>query len=234
MKPGTLYLLPAFLGENNLNVIPAETIQLLDKLNVFIVEDKRTARRTLRAMGYKKNFDTEVVMHELDKHAKGQSCRQLLQEVLNGADAGLMSEAGNPCIADPGYQVVAYAHRQQINVCPLVGPSSILLALIASGFNGQQFCFHGYLPVREAERIQKIKQLENAALSGVTQLFMETPFRNQPLFESLLKTCKPTTPLCVACDLTLPTQFIRTFKISEWQQQVPNLHKRYVVFALGR
>lgn len=234
MKPGTLYLLPAFLGEHNLNIIPAETIQLLNNLHVFIVEDKRTARRSLRAMGYKRNFDTEVVMHELDKHAKSQHPKQLLHEVLNGADAGLMSEAGNPCIADPGHEIVAYAHRQNINVYPLVGPSSILLALIASGFNGQQFCFHGYLPVKESERIQKIRQLENAALQGVTQLFMETPFRNQQLLESVLKSCKPSTALSVACDLTLPTQFVRTCKVSEWQQQLPNLHKRYVVFALGR
>jgi len=235
-----LYLIPTLLGGNETNILPSQILSTVENLSEFIVEDARSARRFLRAIGYKKNFDTEVIIRELDKHADKQDCETLLQNVLKGKDAGIISEAGNPCIADPGSEVVAYAHAHDIDVVPLVGPSSILLALIASGFNGQQFTFHGYLPVQPPERIKKIKQLE-AALApplggggGATQIFMETPFRNQKFLEDILKTCRDETLLCIACDLTLPTEFIKTKSIRDWKKQVPEINKRYCIFLLGR
>jgi 16S rRNA (cytidine1402-2'-O)-methyltransferase len=232
MLPGKIFLIPSFLGEDNPSIIPQQVKDAVNSLDEFIVEDLRTARRYLRAIGYKKNFDTEVTLHELDKHAQKQDCNLLLENVLRGKNCGLISEAGNPCIADPGNEVVAFAHKKNIEVVPLVGPSSILLALIASGFNGQQFFFHGYLPIKEPNRSKKIKQLENAS-HGATQLFMETPFRNAKLLDELLKTCADTTNLCIACDLTLPTQFIKTKTIKEWKQQKPELNKRYCIFLMG-
>jgi 16S rRNA (cytidine1402-2'-O)-methyltransferase len=229
---GKVFLIPSFLGEDNAAIIPQQVKDAVQLLDEFIVEDARTARRYLRAIGYHKNFDTQVTIRELDKHAQKQNCSLLLENVLKGKDCGIISEAGNPCIADPGNELVAFAHQNKIEVVPLVGPSSILLALIASGFNGQQFCFHGYLPIKDPERSRKIKQIE-AQSAQTTQIFMETPFRNQKLFDELLKVCQPGTSLCIACDLTLPTQFIRTKKISEWKEDQPELNKRYSIFLLG-
>ena len=171
-------------------------------------------------------------MHELDKHAAKQNLPLLFENILKGKSCGLISEAGNPCIADPGAELVSFAHQNSIKVIPLVGPSSILLALIASGFNGQQFCFTGYLPIHGTERTKKIRTLENAA-RHTTQLFMETPFRNQKLFEDVLNTCAPETRLCIACDLTLPTQFIQTKTIADWKLSAPDINKRYCIFLLG-
>lgn len=232
MSHGKLFLIPSFLGEDNPSIITDQIKNCVQDLNEFIVEDARTARRYLRAIGFKKNFDTEVTMHELDKHAKLQNCQLLLQNVMQGKNAGIISEAGNPCIADPGSEVVAYAHIYDIEIVPLVGPSSILLALIASGFNGQQFCFNGYLPIDSAQRTGKLKKLESAA-KNTTQLFMETPFRNQKLFDEVLRTCSPDTNLCIACDLTLPTQFIRTKKIAAWKNDTVDINKRYCIFLFG-
>ena len=232
MPTGKLFLIPSFLGEDNNAIIPDQIKNCVQELNEFIVEDARTARRYLRAIGFKMNFDTEVTMHVLDKHAKQQNCQLLLQNVLRGANAGIISEAGNPCIADPGSEVVAYAHIYNVDVVPLVGPSSILLALIASGFNGQQFCFHGYLPIDNTQRTGKLKKLESAA-RNTTQLFMETPFRNQKLLEEVLRTCNDDTNLCIACDLTLSTQFIRTQKIAAWKTEKIDINKRYCIFLFG-
>ena len=206
---------------------------MVEPLTDFIVENAKTARRYLRAIGYKKNFDTEVTIQELDKHTQHQNCESLLHNVLQGMDCGLISEAGNPCIADPGHEIVAYAHKRSITVVPLVGPSSILLALISSGFNGQQFCFHGYLPIQNPERRNKIKNLENTSRLA-TQVFMETPFRNQSLLDEVLKTCLDETMLCIACDLTLPTEFIKTQTIKAWRSNKEDFHKRYCIFLLGR
>jgi 16S rRNA (cytidine1402-2'-O)-methyltransferase len=199
----------------------------------FIVENAKTARRYLRAIGYKKNFDTEVTIRELDKHADHQNCEALLQNVFKGIDCGLISEAGNPCIADPGNEIVAYAHQRNIKVVPLVGPSSILLALISSGFNGQQFCFNGYIPIQNPERSKKIRNMESLC-RGTTQIFMETPFRNQNMFDEILKTCQDDTMLCIACDLTLSTQFIKSQSVKAWKKTDVQLQKRYCIFLLSR
>ena len=233
MQSGKLFLIPSFLGEDNAAIIPDEAKNCVYELNEFIVENAKSARRFLRAIGYKKNFDTEVTMHELDKHADKQDCPTLMQNVLTGNNCGLISEAGNPCIADPGGELVAFAHKHNIQVVPHVGPSSILLALISSGFNGQNFTFNGYLPILPFERTKKIKHLENLSAT-TTQLFMETPFRNQKLLEEVLKTCNDETLLCVACDLTLSTQYIKTQKLKEWKKTVPDVNKRYCIFLLGR
>jgi len=230
---GKLFLIPSFLGEDNPTIIPDQVKHVINELNEFIVENAKSARRFLRAVGYKKNFDTEVTMHELDKHAAQQDCNILLKNVLRGTACGLISEAGNPCIADPGGELVAFAHQHDIEVIPLVGPSSILLALIASGFNGQQFAFNGYLPIKEPERSKKIKHLETLARTGATQIFMETPFRNQKLFEELLKTCSDISRLCIACDLTLASQYIKTQTIKDWKAEKIDFNKRYCIFLFG-
>lgn len=231
-KPGRLYLIPSFLGENDNTIIPDQVRNVVAGLNHFIVEDARTARRYLRAIGYKKNFDTEVTIQELDKHGANHA-KQLLAPIESGHDIGIISEAGNPCIADPGYEIVSYAHIRGYQVSPLVGPSSILLALVASGFGGQQFSFHGYLPIQTADRAKKLKQLEDTARRGGTQIFMETPFRNDALMRDTLQHLNGDTKLCVACDLTLPTEYIATKKVSDWRREVPGLHKRYCIFLIG-
>ena len=228
-----MILIPSFMGEENASIIPDQVKMMVHPMTDFIVENAKTARRYLRAIGYKKNFYTEVTMHELDKHADHQNFELLLQNVLKGVDCGLISEAGNPCIADPGHEIVAYAHKRNIKVVPLVGPSSILLALISSGFNGQQFAFSGYIPIQNPERSKKIRNMESLC-RGYTQIFMETPFRNQNMFDEILKTCQDDTMLCIACDLTLPTQFIKTQSVKAWRKTDVNLQKRYCIFLLSR
>ncbi len=231
--PGKLFLIPSFLNEDNPSIIPQQVKDVVGQLDEFIVENAKTARRFLRAIGFKKNFDTEVTIHEMDKHSRSVSYDTLLKNVLDGKNCGVISEAGNPCIADPGNEIVAYAHKREIEIVPLVGPSSILLALISSGFNGQQFSFNGYLPIQGVERSRKLKQLESAAKNGHTQIFMETPFRNQKLLEEILKTCHDDALLCIACDLTLSTQFIHTKKIRDWKKERPDIQKRYCIFLFG-
>jgi 16S rRNA (cytidine1402-2'-O)-methyltransferase len=230
---GKLYLIPSFLGEDNKAIIPDQVKDMVGKLDEFIVENAKTARRYLRAIGFTKNFDTDVVINEIDKHGENVAPK-LLAGISKGKNIGIISEAGNPCIADPGYDLVKYAHSRNIQVVPLVGPSSILLALIASGMNGQQFTFHGYLPIQSIDRIKKIRQLEEIARRhNITQIFMETPFRNDTLLKDAFNTLDGETRLCVACDLTLPTEFIASKKVSEWKKQVPALHKRYSIFLIG-
>ena len=229
---GKLYLIPSFLGDDNKTIIPDQVKLIVSEINEFIVENAKTARRYLRAIGFTKNFDTEVIIHELDKHGSN-SASQMLAGIYKGKNVGIISEAGNPCIADPGYEIVSFAHSRNINVVPLVGPSSILLALIASGMSGQQFTFHGYLPIQSIDRVKKIKSLEDLSRKGHTQVFMETPFRNDSLLKDALQHLNPDTKLCVACDLTLPTEYIATKKVSDWRKQVPALHKRYCIFLIG-
>jgi 16S rRNA (cytidine1402-2'-O)-methyltransferase len=230
---GKLYLIPSFLGEDNKAIIPDQVKEMVGILDEFIVENAKTARRYLRAIGFTKNFDTEVVINEIDKHGENIAPK-LLANISKGKNIGIISEAGNPCIADPGHELVRYAHSRNIQVVPLVGPSSILLALIASGMNGQQFTFHGYLPIQSVDRMKKIRQLEEIARRhNITQIFMETPFRNDSLLKDAFHVLDGDTKLCVACDLTLPSEFISTKKVSDWKKQVPDLHKRYSIFLLG-
>jgi 16S rRNA (cytidine1402-2'-O)-methyltransferase len=231
---GTLYLIPVTLGNNEMmsRVIPEDNHLILHKLRYFIVENVRTARRFIRKTNHPLPID-EMQFFELNKHTPEADVSSFLQPLEQGQDMGLLSDAGTPAVADPGAAVVQLAHRKNIRVVPLVGPNSIILALMASGFNGQQFCFHGYLPVNQAERVRKIRELEQEAWQkNTSQIFIETPYRNHQMIESLVKTCKPQTLLCVACDLTLPTEKIVTRNIAGWKKETADFHKKPAVFIL--
>jgi 16S rRNA (cytidine1402-2'-O)-methyltransferase len=201
------------------------------KLRYFIVEEIRSARRFLRSID--KEFpidDTEFFI--LNEHTKDSEIESYLEPVLHGNEMGVMSEAGLPCIADPGAKIVALAHRKNLRIIPLPGPSSIILALISSGFNGQNFTFNGYLPVKQEERKTKLRELERKAKDGFTQIFMETPYRNQNMFETIIDTCSPGIKLCIAADITLPSESILTKDVSEWKRNKPELKDRMVIFIL--
>lgn len=231
---GKLFLIPSSLGEEDINAVwPAAHHILIKNITYFIVENIRSARRFLKKTGYQGTFD-EVTFYLLDKHTPEREQTDFLQAAKQGHDIGLLSEAGCPGIADPGQMIVDSAHRMNIPVHPLVGPSSILLALMASGMNGQQFCFHGYLPISKKERSKKIRELEEMSrLSGATQIFMETPFRNNAMMEDLIKSGRPDSKLCVAADLTMDSEYIKNRTIREWgSTQRPDLHKRPAIFLL--
>jgi 16S rRNA (cytidine1402-2'-O)-methyltransferase len=229
---GRIYLIPVTLGgEDFLKVIPEKVIALTRVLRFFIVEDIRTARRYLRRID--KEFPiNDTVFFELNEHTKDSEISQYLEPVLKGSDIGLMSEAGLPCIADPGARIVEIAHQKKITVTPLSGPSSIILALIASGLNGQSFTFNGYLPVKPDERSAKLRELEKKTHEGYSQIFMETPYRNQKMLETITTICNNDTKLCIAADITLPTESIRTMTISEWKKALPNINGKLVVFVM--
>jgi 16S rRNA (cytidine1402-2'-O)-methyltransferase len=230
---GTLYLLPTFLSAENLLMIPPAVLPAAEACDFFIVENARTTRRYLRSIGYKKNFDTEVIMYEMNKHSSGQDF-SVLKEVATGKTAAILSEAGMPCVADPGFVYVARAHALGINVIPISGPNSLVLALAASGFSGNCFTMQGYLPVSSPERKKEIRRLEEEVISsGTTQIFIETPYRNQALLQDIVQTCRPNTMLCLAVDITLPSSIIRTQSVVKWKEQIPDIHKKYTVFLLG-
>ncbi len=234
MKKGVLYLIPTTLGDTNVeSVWPSSNQNIVNTLNTFIVENLRSARRFLKQAGYDTPFE-EVTFYVLNKHTDAQESMSFLHAALSGKDIGLLSEAGCPCIADPGQNIVSRAHQMGIAVKPLTGPSSIILALMASGMNGQSFSFHGYLPIQTGLRVKKIKELEEAARhTGATQIFMETPFRNNQLTGTLLKHCRPDTRLCIAANLTLTTEYIRTLSIDQWRNTtIVNLHKQPAIFLL--
>jgi 16S rRNA (cytidine1402-2'-O)-methyltransferase len=231
---GKLYLIPTLLGPSAPDrALPAFNAQIILRLNEFIVEEERTARRFLRSIGYTRSFD-EVTLHLLNEHTRNDDTSAYLKSVKEGRDIGLLSEAGVPCIADPGSSIVRLAHLAGITVVPLVGPSSLLLALMASGMNGQHFTFHGYLPAKTDERARKLKLIEKEAYSHhATQLFIETPYRNMALLEAVLQQCMPATLLCIACDITLDSEFIVTRTVAEWKKSLPVLGKRPAVFLLA-
>jgi len=229
---GRIYLIPVTLGGDDfLKVIPEKVISLTRQLRFFIVEDIRSARRFLRLIDKQFPID-DTIFYELNEHTGESDIAHYLEPVANGSDIGLLSEAGLPGIADPGARIVALAHQKKITVTPLSGPSSILLALISSGLNGQNFTFNGYLPVKPAERSAKLRDLEKKAGEGFAQIFMETPYRNQKMLESILTTCRNDTLLCIAADITLSNEFIRTMRISEWKRDLPMLKDKLVVFVM--
>jgi len=234
MSIGTLYLIPVPLAENaekqSYTLLHQELIQHIDE---YVVENEKTARRFLKQAGLKIP-QSALKIHDYGKHSREKKdYNRIFKSVKEGRDIGLMSEAGCPGVADPGAEVVAEAHKRGIKVVPLVGPSSILLALMASGFSGQKFAFHGYLPIDKGARVKKIKELEFQSLKEQqTQLFIETPFRNNTLFEDLLKNCKPTTLLCVACQLTAADEQVLTLSVREWKNQKLDLHKKPTIFLL--
>ena len=229
---GKIYLIPVTLGgENFEEVIPAKVLAMTRKLRYFIVEDLRSARRFLRSIDKEFPIDnTEFFI--LNEHTKDSEIESYLEPALHGNDMGIMSEAGLPCIADPGAKAVALAHRKNLRIIPLPGPSSIILALISSGFNGQNFTFNGYLPVKQEERKARLRELERKAKDGFTQIFMETPYRNQNMFETIIDTCSPGIKLCIAADITLPSESILTKDVSDWKRNKPELKDRMVIFIL--
>lgn len=229
-----IYLIPVTLGApNHDEVIPQPTFDIISRLRYFVVENIRTARRFLRSVD--KNFPIDDAhFEELNEHSTIVDVERLLQPALKGNDIGVMSEAGLPCIADPGALLVAYAHTKGIKVKPMSGPSSIILALIASGFNGQQFTFNGYLPIKKDEQEKKLKELERLAQRGVTQIFMETPYRNNRMLDSILCTLSDSTLLSIAADITLNTESIKTLSVGEWKKNKPALEGRFVIFIVGR
>ena len=229
---GNIYLIPVTLGGDDfLKVIPEKVISLTKLLRYFIVEDVRSARRFLRLIDKGFPIDDTLFM-ELNEHTGDSEISDYLEPAVNGSDIGIMSEAGLPGIADPGAKIIKLAHKKNIRVIPLSGPSSIILALISSGFNGQNFTFNGYLPISHADKIARIRELEKKAHEGYAQIFMETPYRNQKMFESVIATCSNETMLCIASDITLPSENIRSMKISEWKKDLPTLKDKLVVYVL--
>jgi 16S rRNA (cytidine1402-2'-O)-methyltransferase len=234
MTPGILYLLPCTLGDTPAeSVLPQQVIEIARTLQHFVVEHPKSARRFLSSL--KPDHPIQSLhFATLNEHTQTSELNDLLAPLLQGNDVGIISEAGCPGIADPGADLVALAQRNQIRVIPLVGPSSILLALMASGMNGQCFSFHGYLPIGEIDRKKAITTLENdSAKRNQTQLFIETPYRNDKMFAAILSCCRPQSRLCIAADITLPSEFIQTHSISEWKKQpTPRLHKRPCLFLM--
>jgi len=232
---GTLYLIPNTLGNpDTASTIPAVITGRINSISVFIVENLRNARRYLKSLNRDIDID-KLTFHELNEHSSEAEIPAFLDQVLQGADTGIISEAGVPGVADPGAAVVRIAHEKGIKVVPLTGPSSILLSLMASGLNGQAFTFHGYLPVKRPERIRKIREIEQVCFrKGETQMFIEAPYRNDGLLTDILENCAPGTMLCIAADLTLDTEFVQTRPMSAWKKNKPALHKRPVIFLLGR
>ncbi len=229
-----LYLVPNVLSESDWqNVLPAKIYTVLTNTRHFIVEDVRTARRFMKQVNREINID-ECTFYELNKFTKETDLPLFLKPFENGSDVAVISEAGCPGVADPGADVVKMAHQKGITVVPLVGPSSILLALMASGLNGQNFAFSGYLPVKPNERSRAILNLEKKAKSEhQTQIFIETPYRNNQLISDILKSCSPTTQFCIAADITGENEFIVTKTIQQWKNKIPDLHKIPAIFLLG-
>lgn len=234
MTTGILYLIPVTLGDDfPERVLPAQVISIARTLDTFVVENEKSARRFLGAIKTDKPV-RELTLLTLNEHSSDKDLPTLLAPLLAGKSVGLMSEAGCPGIADPGAKLIALAHRHRIQVRPLVGPSSILLGLIASGLDGQRFSFLGYLPADKSARIQKLKEIEKrSGQANETQIFIETPYRNQHMFEDILANCQPNTRLCVASNLTLESEVVRTQSIAEWKKSAaPELHKQPTVFLL--
>ena len=232
MEPA-LYLIPVTLGDTpHERVLPEYNREVVRGIRHFVVENVRTARRFLKRADPAIDIDA-LHFSELNKHTPPEAVAAMLSPLMEGWPVGVLSEAGCPAVADPGADVVAVAQRKGLRVVPLVGPSSILLAIMASGFNGQRFAFHGYLPIEVDRRARRIKELEARIYADdETQLFIETPYRNGRLLEELVRTCRPSTRLCVAANLTCTDEFVRTRPVKEWARNVPDLSHRPTIFAM--
>ena len=230
---GKLYLLPNLLGEGNpAELLPSNVLQIIKQIRYFIVEDIRTSRRFLSKVGMEVPIDT-LTFFTLNEHSTSTDIIDYL-DPLKENDMGILSDAGVPGVADPGADVVRMAHQKEIKVVPLVGPSSILMSVMASGLNGQSFAFNGYLPVKRPERINRIKFFEKRALQeNQTQLFIEAPYRNNSLFEDIISCCLPSTMIGVAADISLESEFIQTKTADNWRKKMPDLHKRPAIFMIG-
>lgn len=233
---GSLYLIPTTLGDNNpLDVLPQKVKQIIENCNHFIVENEKTARRFIKKITPEK-IQADLVLYPLNKRVSTIEIQNYLDVCETGISVGLLSEAGVPAIADPGAAIVALAHKKNIKVVPLVGPSSILLAMMSSGFNGQNFTFNGYLPIDSKERKNALKLLERLSKDkNQSQIFIETPYRNDKMLADLLQVLHLETKLCIATDITLETEYIRTLSIKEWKNTAkPSLHKRPTIFIIHK
>lgn len=234
MTKAKLYLIPNTLGDTPPHTIFGKKLyDTVENIRHFVVEHEKEARRLLVKLGFKDQLD-EIYFYPLNKHTKEEDISTYLEPISNGLNMGIISDAGCPGIADPGAEVVAMAHQKNIRVVPLIGPSSILLALISSGLGGQEFCFNGYLHKDQSSRQKQLKILENAA-HAKTQIFMETPYRNMSLLEDLLQHLSASCRLCIACDLSLASEYIVTKKVEEWKKtNIPNLNKRPTIFLIRK
>ncbi len=232
---GVLYLIPTTLGDNEpLEVLPLSVKKVIEELDWFIVENEKTARKFIKRITPRKSQPSLSIL-KLDKYADKLEVRSYLDVCSKGVSVGLLSEAGVPAIADPGSEIVKLAHEKEIKVIPLVGPSSIILAMMASGLNGQNFAFNGYLPIDNSDRKKAIKSLERLSKEkNQSQIFIETPYRNEKMFMDLKSTLTPKARLCIACDITLPSQYIKTYDIKDWKMVNPVLYKRPTIFIIHK
>ena len=232
-KQGKLYLIPTTLGESNpLDVLPITVKHIIENTNTFIVENEKTTRRFIKTIAPKKS-QPSLNLFLLNKHTEPQDVPTFLEPCLHGEDVGLISEAGCPAVADPGADIVRIAHEKNIQVVPLVGPSSILMAVMSSGMTGQSFAFNGYLPIDKTERKKELIRLERLSQQqNQSQLFIETPYRNNAMMEDICKTLQDQTLVCVACDITLSTEFIKTKTVQDWKKNSADLHKRPALFII--
>lgn len=231
---GTLYLLPVFLGDFDPSYLSGQVLEKLRMLDHFIVENEKTARAILKSVGTPIPIP-QIKLYTLDEHSRKEDSYLFLEPLLNGINCGMISEAGAPAVADPGSEVVRLAHVKGIRVVPLPGPSSIMLSLMASGLNGQKFRFHGYPPIDKNLRRKFLLDIQkDIAKSGETQAFIETPYRNEALFDEILQTCQGSVLLSISCDLNSSTELVITKPIQEWKRSRPSIHKRPCIFLLGR
>ena len=232
---GKLYLLPTTLGENEpLEVMPYSVKTMVELIDHYIVENEKSARRFIKKIAPKKSQPSLTIM-KLDKYAEELETRTFLDVCEQGISVGLLSEAGVPAVADPGATIVKLAHEKGIKVVPLVGPSSILMALMASGMNGQNFAFNGYLPIDNSDKKKAIKELEKLSKEkNQSQIFIETPYRNEKMFTDLKSILAPETLVCIAVDITLPNEYIKTYSVADWKRKSPDLHKRPAIFIIQR
>ncbi|GAB7257254.1 SAM-dependent methyltransferase [uncultured Polaribacter sp.] len=232
---GKLYLIPTTLGDTEpLEVMPLSVKKVVEEIDYYIVENEKTARRFIKKISPKKSQPSLQLM-SLDKYADEMETRKYLDVCSEGINVGLLSEAGVPAVADPGATIVKMAHEKNIKVVPLVGPSSILMAMMSSGMNGQNFAFNGYLPIDKGDRKRALKDLEKLSKDkNQSQIFIETPYRNEKMFADLKAILAPTTNLCIAADITLPSEYIKTLSIKDWKFQTPDLHKKPAIFIIHK
>ena len=232
---GKLYLIPTTLGETSaLEVLPISVKKVVEMIDYYIVENEKAARRSIKAISANKS-QPSLQLKQLNKFTDPSEIPTYLQPCLEGINMGLLSDAGVPCLADPGAEIVKIAHQKGIQVVPLVGPSSILMAMMASGMNGQSFAFNGYLPIDKKERKTELKRLEKLSFdTEQSQLFIETPYRNDKMLEEIVNILHHDTQICVACDITLPTEYIATKSAKDWKTHMPELHKRPAIFIIHK
>ena len=240
MKPttlpkGKLYLIPTTLGESNpMDVLPQTVKRAIEFIDCYIVENEKTARKFIKSI-HPEKIQATLNLYSLNKHTEKTEINEMIKPLLQGIDVGLMSEAGCPGVADPGAVIVKLAHENGIQVIPLVGPSSILLAMMGSGMNGQNFAFNGYLPIDKDDKKAAIKSFEKLSFDkNQSQIFIETPYRNNKFLEDLLQILQPNTHLCIAADITLPTEYLKTYKVADWKKNKVDLHNRPTIYIIHK